>query len=179
MNSSAEANVLAPISLSSIGPERSFIVVVKRALRYGDSAARMTRWALKLRPSILISTSHKVSLRYIFVRASRRLSAEVSVAFTVRVSGVLAEAADAAGEARCRFLGAMAVFVVLWRSVPCVYVPKWAPRSLSPRGPARWTKRRLHSNSRLDDNQRLCRRRWALSSINFLCRAQGKCCRHV
>ena len=116
MNSSAEANVLAPISLSSIGPERSFIVVVTRALRYGDSAARMTRWALKLRPSILISTSHKVSLRHIFVRASRRLSAEVSVAFTVRASGVLAEA-DAAGEARCRFLGAIAAFVTSERRV--------------------------------------------------------------
>ena len=103
--------MLAAISWSSIGPERSFIVVVTRALRYGDSAARMMRWALKLRPSTLISTSHKVSLRHISVRVSRRLSAEVSMAFTVRVSGVPAEV-DPGREGRCRFLGAIAAFQV-------------------------------------------------------------------
>ena len=47
MYSRAEANVPAAISWSSIGPERSFIVVVTRACRYGDSATLMLfRWAI-------------------------------------------------------------------------------------------------------------------------------------
>ena len=71
--------------------------------------------APSLRPSTLISTSHKVSLRHISVRVSRRLSAEVSVAFTVRVSGVPAEV-DPGREGRCRFLGAIAAFQV--RALP-------------------------------------------------------------